>query len=181
MMKPISRAFIGRLALSMRPGDDGRRWTLDEPLSYVADDGTEIVAYSGATTDGASIPRFAWRLFGPPLAGRHAPAAVLHDALYASEAMKREACDRYFLEMLLTCGLSHPLAVAMYAAVRAGGWLVWKHHDRENVIEANKRIAINRFCLDCGGQISEWRIKARPDAVRCITCQVLKETPERTL
>ncbi|WP_297813690.1 TraR/DksA C4-type zinc finger protein [uncultured Methylophaga sp.] len=32
-----------------------------------------------------------------------------------------------------------------------------------------------RYCLDCGEEIPEDRLKARPDAVRCVYCKELKD------
>jgi len=33
----------------------------------------------------------------------------------------------------------------------------------------------NRDCLDCGEPIPKGRLKANPQATRCITCQILAE------
>ena len=35
------------------------------------------------------------------------------------------------------------------------------------------------ICIDCGGAISEKRLKHNANALRCITCQEAHETSER--
>lgn len=44
---------------------------------------------------------------------------------------------------------------------------------RDGVLAALTRIQENTYgrCVDCGGEIPEGRLDARPDAVRCVGCQ----------
>jgi RNA polymerase-binding transcription factor DksA len=44
---------------------------------------------------------------------------------------------------------------------------------REEVLAALARIEDNSYgrCIDCGGDIPEGRLEARPDAARCVGCQ----------
>jgi DnaK suppressor protein len=44
---------------------------------------------------------------------------------------------------------------------------------REEVLAALARIEENTYgrCVDCGGEIPEGRLDARPDAARCVGCQ----------
>ena len=44
---------------------------------------------------------------------------------------------------------------------------------RDEVIAALARIDENTYgrCVDCGGDIPEGRLEARPDAARCVNCQ----------
>jgi DnaK suppressor protein len=44
---------------------------------------------------------------------------------------------------------------------------------RDGVLAALTRIAENTYgrCVDCGGDIPEGRLDARPDAARCVGCQ----------
>jgi len=44
---------------------------------------------------------------------------------------------------------------------------------RDEVIAALARIDDNTYgrCTDCGGDIPEGRLEARPDAARCVNCQ----------
>ena len=44
---------------------------------------------------------------------------------------------------------------------------------RDEVLAALARIEDNSYgrCIDCGGDIPEGRLEARPDAARCVGCQ----------
>jgi DnaK suppressor protein len=44
---------------------------------------------------------------------------------------------------------------------------------RDGVVAALTRIEENTYgrCVDCGGEIPEGRLDARPDAARCVNCQ----------
>ncbi len=44
---------------------------------------------------------------------------------------------------------------------------------RDEVLAALARIEANDYgrCVDCGGEIPEGRLDARPDAARCVGCQ----------
>jgi len=44
---------------------------------------------------------------------------------------------------------------------------------RDEVVAALARIEDNTYgrCTDCGGDIPEGRLEARPDAARCVNCQ----------
>ena len=62
--------------------------TLGETESVLAEDwtvrvrGYEFVVPAGTRTDGASIPRFLWRVCGHPLQAPRLYAALLHDWIY---------------------------------------------------------------------------------------------------
>lgn len=90
----------------------------------------------GFKTDGASIPRAFWWLIGSPFTGKYVEAALLHDALYASEFYDRELCDFIFLSEMQNQGVSWWRADLMYWAVRIGGYFVWKKHTKQSVAKA---------------------------------------------
>jgi hypothetical protein len=120
----------GDLALSMPPCSDGQTWTLTETLSYLSDpdgpgEGQIFTVGAGLRVDGASIPRFFWRVIGCPLRGRYAPGAAIHDGFYKSHVVTRRKADQLFLEMLRDLGVGEPKALAMYSAVRIGGGRAW--------------------------------------------------------
>jgi hypothetical protein len=74
----------------------------------------------GFVTDFASIPRFLW--FMVPPFGRHAPAAVIHDYLYASgQPGARRYADFLFREAMKESGVPAWRRNLMYMAVRLGG------------------------------------------------------------
>ncbi len=90
----------------------------------------------GFVTDFASIPSFFQGLIQP--FGRHAPAAVLHDYLYAIGQKKARAlADRLFLNAMREAGVPAIRRSVMYRMVRlfgAGGYGLqedWKFVDTE--------------------------------------------------
>lgn len=136
--------------------DDGKRFTLREPIIYPTADGT-IVVPIGFVTDFASIPRFLWSIYPPT--GRYQRAAVLHDWLYVSHYAnrsayfyseeyklhehpstyktrrvnlskapfdERDACDRLFLQAMKESGVSRRTRYSLYYAVRLFAGPLWK-------------------------------------------------------
>ena len=119
------------------------RWLLiDELIFYSEDLHGLLVAPRGFQTDFASIPRFFWTLF-PPV-DVYDPAAVMHDAAYASALhtfggdrmyLGKELADKLFREALKVCGVSGFKAWLMYRAVSMFG----DHHGHP--------LAANRWAL----------------------------------
>lgn len=97
--------------------------------------GWQIRVKSGFVTDGASIPRIAWRVIDHPWA-KFLPAAVIHDALYQSEHFERETADRCFRDLMECLGVGSLKRTAMYSAVRMFGGAVWAGHEPEGVATA---------------------------------------------
>ena len=103
-----------------------------EDFWYIDHEGDKHIAYAGMLTDGTSIPRALWTIFGNPFSTDHLPAAVIHDCIcYDCEdliraGLKKEArqlrlsADRLFLEMLLYLKIRKSKARLMYRGVRIG-------------------------------------------------------------
>lgn len=102
----------------------------------VHDDQSSYIAPKGTLTDGASIPRFFWRIIGPPMTGRYRKAAVIHDAGYSGSlqwnvegqptAYTRKAMDTLFLRLMKALGVPWWRRRLMHWAVRwfgKGNWL----------------------------------------------------------
>lgn len=107
---------------SMRPYGD-EEWILCEPLIYCTSEDDVICAPVGFIHNLASIPQaFQWLL---PVNDRHKLAAVLHDYLYTVQPVSRARADALFLEAMESLGVSWWKRNAMYAGVRAGGWVAW--------------------------------------------------------
>jgi hypothetical protein len=79
-----------------------------------------IVVPAGFIFDGASVPRFFWRVVTPhsPLVIR---AALGHDYGYTTRKKPREWLDNWFREVLIEDGVNALTAAAMYRAVRLFG------------------------------------------------------------
>jgi hypothetical protein len=109
--------------LDLRASAPGR-WLLLSPLPYVTERGIRYVVPAGFATDLASIPRLLRPLFDRNDASR-APS-VLHDWLYHAQQTTRAEADSLFLEALKRSGVGFARRWAMYAGVRAGGWMYWR-------------------------------------------------------
>lgn len=103
-------------------------WHIDEV------NGFRFVVPAGARTDGASIPRFLWRLCGHPLQAPRVYAALLHDWLYGggeptdpSDActwpcdLTRAEADECYCALLRHFGIAAWRAAIEYYALRLFG------------------------------------------------------------
>ena len=101
----------------------GNVFTLREPLTY---NGFAVPA--GFSSDGASVPRFFWRIVFPPGETKALRAAFLHDWIYRThpEGWSREAADNLFRRVLIEDGVSRNSAVMAYWGVRLFGGSSWE-------------------------------------------------------
>ena len=97
---------------------------LSIPLRMRDRDYRKYVVPAGFTTDFVSSPRWLWWIV-PPLS-RASRAAVVHDYLYGKRLGTRKAADVVFLRLLERCFVPKWKRYAMYAAVRAFGWMSWR-------------------------------------------------------
>lgn len=123
----MSAGFNDFVSTKRADPDDWRRRKILKPLVYTDVDGKEWTVPADFISDGASIPRFLWRLCGPPW-GPYAESGVFHDWLYATGPVSRLEADRLFLEAMQTQGIKRWRRQAMYRGVRVGGWYAWNQH-----------------------------------------------------
>jgi hypothetical protein len=79
---------------------------------------------AGVEWDGASIPRFLWRVVDSPFQPDLMVASLVHDYLYSQgdkSGYNREEADELFKKLLMANGVGEALAETMYAGVRFGG------------------------------------------------------------
>ena len=102
-------------------------WRLTAPLTFIytteAGNTRTYTVPAGFITDGASTPRFLWSIC-PPMGGRTAEAAVLHDWFYSktcSITATRAYADEMFLLAMQANGVSWKRRKAIYRGVRIGG------------------------------------------------------------
>ena len=95
--------------------------------------GYRITVKKGFDSDGASIPQVLWSVYGNPLSGKFRIAALVHDALYASQIVSRELSDKIFLDLMKQHKVGHPKRQSMYYAVRSAGWYSWKQLTKEEI------------------------------------------------
>jgi hypothetical protein len=98
-----------------------RLFRILQPLAF-----GNIVAPAGFVTDGASIPRMFWPIFGPH--GSYFGAAIVHDYLYspANTYMSRKEADQVFLQAMIRCGVGVATRQLVYRAVRVGGMFAFR-------------------------------------------------------
>lgn len=129
--------------------DPGAQWTVACNWLGPLVDGRATLIRRGFKTDGASIPRFTWRIIGHPFQLPLLAYALPHDADYAAELFPKKECDWRFLTNQQTDGhISWAKRNAIYTAVHAFGGSVWKKHTPSNIAEAR------RYCRVVGEE--EW-------------------------
>ncbi len=120
-------------------GTTGSGWFLKEQFIVIVGTAYKLACPSLMETDGASIPRFFWRLMGPPMDSKYVMAAVIHDAGYMDElewAYKedgewviedhtRKEVDQLFLALMKDLRVPWWRRRLMYLAVRWFGGSHW--------------------------------------------------------
>ena len=100
-------------------------WRLTDDFEYKVDCCVYTVP-QGFLTDGASIPRFLWRLCGHPMATRRFPVAVIHDYLYSEPGGRSRAeVDELYHDGLVALGFPKWKANIEYWAIRLFGGSHW--------------------------------------------------------
>lgn len=118
------------------PSNANGQWMVDEDWMTPVIDGICVSIKAGMPTDGASIPRIAWRVIGHPFQIPLLGPALGHDALYAAELIPRDEADRWFLEAMKKAGIGWVKRNTIWLAVRAGGWAVWRKHTGRSIAKA---------------------------------------------
>ena len=106
-------------------------WVLLAGVKYISKSGDVYIIKKGFVFDGASkglLKHF----------GTYTLAALLHDALYGSEAVPKSNADDLFLEAMEFLGVSYFERYLYYLSVVSFGWIVYNQHDKEEV-EFNKK------------------------------------------
>lgn len=111
--------FTGRVVSEWL--DDGRNMRLVEPFSYVDPRGLTWRASAGSVVNGASIPKFFWRVIGGPLEGRYRRASVIHDVYCEHRSRPFRSVHRMFYDACRADGCEWWRATLMYWAVRLFG------------------------------------------------------------
>jgi hypothetical protein len=108
--------------------DKGRVFRLMEPLQIVWKDKPPLVVPWGFRSDGASVPRFFWRLVFPKGDERALRAAFVHDWIYRNHpaGWTKEEADLLFYELLLEDGVPKWRAWLACQGVNWFGRLAWE-------------------------------------------------------
>lgn len=96
---------------------DPRLMKLLETVSFTDLNGYIWTAPAGSIIDGASIPRFCWRIIGSPFIGLYRRASVIHDVYCVKKKRSWEMTHRCFYEMMLYDKVPSVKAFLMFKAV----------------------------------------------------------------
>ena len=115
--------IVSHSALRLTALEDGT-FSLAAPYEVFMD-GIVYAVPAGFITDGASIPRWLWRLCGHPFEEPRLYAAVLHDYFYQTHAMGRAKCDALFRDIQRALGRGTFVTALEYRALRLFGGSHW--------------------------------------------------------
>jgi hypothetical protein len=117
---------------------EGLQAKLLEEVTYKIIAKTEIIHITvkeGFVYDSASIPRIFWSLIGSPFSGKYRMAALIHDALYATQLTTRQEADDIFYNIMVNEGVAVWKAKLMYTAVLAFGDRVYNKTPEQMEVE----------------------------------------------
>ena len=107
--------------------EQGNVFTLQENLT-ICWRGRVLSVPAGFESDGASVPRFFWRIVFPPGDNRALKAAFAHDYLYRRhpEEWSKKDADQMFFDLLRAGGIPCIRASLAYWGVRLFGRRSWQ-------------------------------------------------------
>lgn len=110
---------------------EGNFITLMAPETVIFE-GNILTVPAGFSYDGASVPRFFWRLVFPPVHHKSRRAGLFHDWLYRTQpaGWTRKDADRLFYCLLVADGTPRFRAGLAYTGLRAFGWIAWQKNRR---------------------------------------------------
>lgn len=110
--------------------EKGRVYTLMEPhgLTIKWRDKEPFVVPCGFNSDGASVPRFFWRLVFPPGDPKARRAGFAHDYLYRyhPNGWTKAEADKMFYDLLREDGVGFFRAKLAYWGIKFFGHIAWR-------------------------------------------------------
>lgn len=94
-------------------------------LTLEITDALTIVIHKGYISDGASVPRFFWRLLSPKMNKCTLTPSIVHDYLYETKLCTRKEADEWYYNALIENGYPKWKAMLTYAGVRLFGGSHW--------------------------------------------------------
>ena len=123
----------------------GTDYVLEENFYFPAKVGEwDVVVHvkPGFRTDGASIPRWLWIVFGSAYDPDIKATAIGHDAMYRGRIVPRADADAAFRRMMKANGIPAWKRRRIWLGVRLFGWLTWLRHTPESIAEARRHIKL---------------------------------------
>lgn len=116
----------------------------------------------GFRSDGASLPRFFWRLIGHPFDMSYLREAIIHDYLYKYQVCTRKEADRFFFVLLEDNNLGFKRYL-IYIGLRIGGRVSWNNH-KKYLVDYDKFLGyskvISNLCSLKGAEVCDsWDIE----------------------
>lgn len=97
--------------------EDRRMMRLLETVRFTDSKGVVWVAQEQALIDGASIPKFFWRVIGSPFIGYYRRPSVIHDVYCVNQMRPAQDVHDCFYEMMIADGVPAVRAKTMFEAV----------------------------------------------------------------
>ena len=98
---------------------------LMEPIVFTDAAGQDWVIPVGFRSDGASVPRFLWRLLSPAIDPQTLWASIIHDYCYGKAITTREKADAAYRDQLIEDGYPVWKARLTYGGLRLFGGSHW--------------------------------------------------------
>jgi hypothetical protein len=98
-----------------------RKMKVLETVTFKDKRGKIWTAPQYSIVDGASIPKFFWRIIGSPFIGHYRRASVIHDVYCVTRSESHHDVHHMFLDAMLADGVPYLKALEMYGAVKVGG------------------------------------------------------------
>lgn len=118
---PVKPIFLGDVDGRWSHNGNHRDMTLLTEFTFIDPRGGRWVAPEGSVIDGASIPRFFWRLLGSPYTGKHRRASVIHDVACKEAVRPWPDIHRAFREACILAGMWKPKAWVLWFAISLCG------------------------------------------------------------
>jgi len=97
--------------------DDPRKMRLLQTITFTDSKEQKWVAQELAVIDGASIPKFFWRVIGSPFIGFYRRPSVIHDIYCVNQMRPAQEVHDMFHEAMIADGVSEEKARIMFEAV----------------------------------------------------------------
>ena len=104
--------------------EHGVRFRTGEPL-YIYVGFRQYQVPEGFVSDGASVPRFLWRLIDPAVTNQTLVPSIGHDWLYDAQVCTRAEADAWYKRHLLLNRYPRWKTFLVYAGLRLFGWTHW--------------------------------------------------------